>query len=101
MIKQFITSEEINKSAVLSKLSIADDEINKYSEQLSDNLDYVSKLENMIIGDVQPLVNIFDWTNDSKPDGPQPSITQNFALKNVLKTSAEFFQVPEIIKKNG
>ena len=101
MTKRSITSEEIKKLAALSKLSIANDEMDKYSEQLSDILDYVSKLENVDTRDVEPLLNVLDQTNDSEPDEPQPSITQNFALRNAPKTSGEFFQVPEVIKKNG
>ena len=101
MTKRFITSDEIKRLAALSKLSIADDEMDKYSEQLSDILDYVSQLENVDTGDVEPILNVLYQTNDSKLDEPQPSITQNFALKNAPKTSGEFFQVPEVIKKNG
>ena len=101
MTKRSITSDEIMKLAALSKLSIADDEIDKYSEQLSNILDYVSQLENVDTNDVEPLLNVLDQTNDSKPDEPQPSITQKLALKNALKTSGAFFQVPEVINKNG
>ena len=101
MTKRFITSDEIKKLAALSKLSIADDEMDKYSKELSDILDYVSQLENVDTRNVEPLLNVLDQVNDPKPDEPQPSITQKLALKNAPKTSGEFFQVPEVIKKNG
>ena len=101
MTKRSITSDKIKKLAALSKLSIADDEMDKYSEQLSDILDYVSELENVDTSDVEPLLNVLDQTNISKPDEPQPSITQKLALKNAPKISGEFFQVPKVINKNG
>ena len=101
MTKRSITSDEIKKLAALSKLSIANDEIDKYSQQLSDILDCVSQLENVDTRNVEPLLNVLDQVNDSKPDEPQPSITQKLALKNAPKVSGEFFQVPEVIKKNG
>ena len=101
MTKRFITSDEIKKLAALSKLSIANDEMEKYSQELSDILDYVSQLENVDTRNVEPLLNVLDQVNDSKPDEPQPSITQKLALKNAPKVSGEFFQVPEVIKKNG
>ena len=101
MTKRSITSDEIKKLAALSKLSIANDEMDKYSQQLSDILDYVSQLENVDTRNVEPLLNVLDQVNDSKPDEPQPSITQKLALKNAPKASGEFFQVPEVIKKNG
>ena len=101
MKKRSITSEEIKKLAALSKLSIADDEMELYSQQLSDILDYVSQLENVDTSDVEPLLNVLDQINDSKPDEPQQSITQKMALKNAPKVSGDFFQVPEVIKKNG
>ena len=101
MTKRFITSDEIKKLAALSKLSIANDEIEKYSQELSDILDYVSQLENVDTHNVEPLLNVLDQVNDSQPDEPQPSITQKLALKNAPKVNGEFFQVPEVIKKNG
>ena len=101
MKKRSITSDEIKKLAALSKLSIADDEMEKYSQELSDILDYVSQLENVDTRNIEPLLNVLDQVNDSKPDEPQPSITQELALKNAPKASGEFFQVPEVIKKNG
>ena len=101
MTKRLITSDEIKKLAALSKLSITPAEIEKYSWELSDILDYVSQLENVDTRNVEPLLNVLDQVNDPKPDVPQPSITQKLALKNALKVSGEFFQVPEVIKKNG
>jgi len=101
MTKRSITSDEIKKLAALSKLAIADDEMDKYSQDLSDILDYVSQLENVDTRNVEPLLNVLDQVNDSKPDEPQPSITQKLALKNAPKENDEFFQVPEVIKKNG
>ena len=101
MTKRSITSEEIKKLAALSKLSIADDEMDKYSQELSDILDYVSQLDNVDTRNIEPLLNVLDQVNDSMPDEPQPSLTQKLALKNAPKVSGEFFQVPEVIKKNG
>ncbi len=101
MKKLSITSEEIKKLASLSKLSIADDEMETYSHQLSDILDYVSQLKNVDTQNIEPLLNVLDQVNDSKPDEPQPSITQKMALKNAPNKKGEFFQVPEVIKKNG
>ena len=101
MTKRSITSDEIKKLAALSKLSIPHDEMDKYSQQLSDILDYVSQLENVDTRNVEPLLNVLDQVNDSKPDEPQPSITQKLALKNAPKAKGEFFQVPKVIKKNG
>jgi aspartyl-tRNA(Asn)/glutamyl-tRNA(Gln) amidotransferase subunit C len=101
MTKRSITSDEIKKLAALSKLSIADDEMDKCSQQLSDILDYVSQLENEDTRNIEPLLNVLDQVNNSRPDEPQPSITQKLALKNAPKVSDEFFQVPEVIKKNG
>jgi len=91
MKKRSITSDEIKKLAALSKLSIADDEMNTYSQQLSDILDYVSQLENVDTQNVEPLLNVLDQVNDSKPDELQPSIIQKLALKNAPKTSGDFF----------
>jgi aspartyl-tRNA(Asn)/glutamyl-tRNA(Gln) amidotransferase subunit C len=101
MTKRSISLKEIKKLAALSKLSIADDEMDKYSQQLSDILDYVSQLEKVDTTDVEPLLNVLDQINDSKPDEPQPSITQKMALKNAPEKKGEFFQVPKVIKKNG
>ena len=101
MTKRSITSDEVKKLAALTKLSIPDDEMDKYSQQLSEILDYISQLENVDTSDVEPLLNVLDQVNDPKPDEPHPSISQKLALKNAPKVKGEFFEVPEVIKKSG
>ena len=93
MKKRSITSVEIKKLATLSKLPIVDDEMDAYSHQLSDILDYISQLENVGTANVETLLNVLDQVNDSKADEHQLAITQKMALKNAPKKMVVFSSV--------
>ena len=101
MTKRFITLGKIKNLTALSKLPIADDEMDKCFQPRSNALDYDSQLEDVDSGNIEPLLSVLDQVNDSRPDEPQLSIIQKLAFKNAPRVSNEFFQVPEVIKKNG
>ena len=100
MTKRLITPDEIKKLARLSKLAISEDEIHKYSEDLSQILNYVSQLETVDTNNVEPLLNILDYKDEFKSDEPEPSVSQKIALKNSKESNNGFFQVPKVIKKD-
>ena len=99
MTKQTITSKDILKLAALSKLSISEAEIETYTQQLNAILDYVSQLETVDTENIEPLLQVLDQENVSRPDIPKPSIERENALKNAPDEDGKFFHVPEVIKK--
>ena len=101
MTKRFITSGKINNLTALSKLPIADDEMDKCFQPRSNALDYDSQLEDVDTGNIEPLLNVLDQFNDSRLDEHQLTIIEKLALENAPKVSNVFFQIPEVINKNG
>ena len=93
-----ISKEEVKKIAGLAKLSINEDEIELYTDQMNQILDYVSQLNEVDTDNVEPLSHVLDVVNKTRSDTVNPSVSRKTALKNAAKTDDEFILVPEIIR---
>ena len=58
-----ITSDDVRKVAKLSRLDIPDDEVEKYSNQLEDILEYIAQLERIDTKDVPPTTRAVEVVN--------------------------------------
>lgn len=93
-----LTGEEVKRIAKLAKLPLNDAEVKKYTVQLTDILEFVSKLQQVkvkqtvISGGVTELVNVYreDVVDKSR------MFTQEQALKNAKASYKGFFKVSEI-----
>lgn len=93
-----ISKEEVKKIAGLAKLSINEDEIELYTDQMNQILDYVSQLNEVNTKNVEPLSHVLDVVNKTRSDTVKPSVPKDIALKNAAQTDDEFILVPEIIR---
>ena len=93
-----ISKEEVKKIAGLAKLSINEDEIELYTDQMNQILDYVSQLYEVDTDNVEPLSHVLDVVNKTRTDTVKPSVPRDTVLKNAAQTDDEFILVPEIIR---
>ena len=93
-----ISKEEVKKIAGLAKLSINEDEIELYTDQMNQILDYVSQLYEVDTDNVEPLSHVLDVVNKTRTDTVKPSVSRDTVLKNAAQTDDEFILVPEIIR---
>ena len=95
-----ITKDEVKKLANLSRLTLQDDEIDNLSEQMSQIMDYVKKLDELDLKDIKPTAhavevqNVFRDTEDSRVSG-----IIDKAILNAPEHDAEnkMFRVPKVI----
>jgi aspartyl-tRNA(Asn)/glutamyl-tRNA(Gln) amidotransferase subunit C len=80
-----ITRDEVLHVARLARLELTDDEIDKFTEQLSAILEAVAKVSELDLSDV---VNV--WAEDD----PRPSLPVDEALANAPDRHGGFFKVP-------
>ena len=66
-----LTKEEILHIAKLANLSLSDDEIERYSTQLSEILKYVEKLGEVNTENVEPMTHTIDAKNVMFDDGEE------------------------------
>ena len=93
-----ISQEEVEHIAKLSKLSLKDDELEKYQGQLSKVLDYVSQVNELDTGAIKEIT-ILDSTNIFKNDIPENIWSQEELLKNTPRKKDDFIMVPAVFKE--
>lgn len=78
-----LTPDQVKKVAKLANLPVPEDEIEKYSEQLSKILDYIDKLNQADTSGVEPTFNVTGLSNIFREDEAKEGLSQEAALQNV------------------
>jgi aspartyl-tRNA(Asn)/glutamyl-tRNA(Gln) amidotransferase subunit C len=93
-----LTRQEVEKVALLARLKLSEEELDHFTEQLGQIVDYVAQLAELDTEDVEPLAHPLDVTNVFREDEVQPSIDREAALANAPKRAAEFYLVPPVLE---
>ncbi len=96
-----INKQDIDKVALLSRLSFTDAEAEKFAGQLSQILEYAEKLNELDTEGVEPTSHCLNLTNVMREDIPQASLTAEQALANAPDAEDQCFKVPPIIQESG
>ena len=93
-----ITKQEVEHVAKLARLELSDQEQEKLTDQLSNILTYVEKLNELDTKGVAPTSHVLDINNVMRDDVVAESLTQEKALANAPDKAAGHFKVPKIIE---
>lgn len=83
----------------LARLQLSDQERDKMESDLNKMLGMVSKMDELQLDDVDPLVHLTDAVNVWRPDIISEKTDRGEALKNAPKHDNKGFLVPKVIKK--
>jgi aspartyl-tRNA(Asn)/glutamyl-tRNA(Gln) amidotransferase subunit C len=89
-----ISRDEVLHVARLARLELTDDEVGRFTEQLSAILEAVAKVSELDLTDVAPTAHPLDLVNVWVEDEPRPSLPVEDALANAPEREAGFFKVP-------
>lgn len=92
-----ITTEEAQKIALLSRLSFADEDLEKMRDSMNSILTYMEELNQYDTTDVAPTVHAVEQYNVMREDVPLQSFTNEEALMNAPEKEDGYFKVPKII----
>ena len=93
-----ITREDVLHIEKLAKLKLSDDEIEKFSVQLSDILTYIEKLNELDTEGVEPTMNVVGKINALRDDTIKESLSIEDALLNAPEVEDNHFAVPRVIE---
>ena len=93
-----VTAEDVKKIAKLSKLDFKEEEIEKFTHQMNEILDYMQQLDEINTDDVEPLFHVIEPGNVLRDDTAGESSPREEILKNAPVKSDEFIIVPRIIE---
>jgi aspartyl-tRNA(Asn)/glutamyl-tRNA(Gln) amidotransferase subunit C len=93
-----LTREDVLKLASLARISLSDDEVEEFSEELSAILGYVEQLSTVDVSGLKPTNQVTGLTNVMRADevidyGYKPADL----LKNVPKVKGDQLQVKRMI----
>jgi aspartyl-tRNA(Asn)/glutamyl-tRNA(Gln) amidotransferase subunit C len=89
-----ITTDEVLHVARLARLELTQEEVERFTEQLSAILEAVAKVSELDLSDVEPTAHPLDVVNVWADDEPRASIPVEDALANAPVREAGFFKVP-------
>ncbi|MBR2785016.1 MAG: Asp-tRNA(Asn)/Glu-tRNA(Gln) amidotransferase subunit GatC [Clostridia bacterium] len=93
-----ISKDEVKHIANLSKLNLTDEELEKYTNELSDIVDMANELSNIDVEGVKPTAHILDIQNVFREDIQQPSYDRELILKNAPSKDAGCVSVPKVVE---
>lgn len=92
-----ISTEEVKKVALLSRLAFDPAELEDMSESMNSILDYMDELGQYDTEKVEPTVHAVEQYNVMREDVPHKSFTNEEALMNAPDKEDGYFKVPKII----
>lgn len=93
-----VAKEDVEKVAVLSRLTIDEKQMPEYLSQFNDFLNYVDVLQKVDTENVEPLAHVLPMQNVFREDKIKPSLDRKLALSNAPEQEDGYFKVPRIIE---
>ena len=93
-----LSSEEVKRIALLARLGITDDEVEKMRGQLSDILENFEVLQEVDTTEVLPTSQVTGLENVTKDDEVLPSLSQEDVLANAPRKQDGFFKINAVLE---
>ena len=91
-----LTTKEVEHVALLARLRLAPEEIEKLRAQLSNILEYIDMLKEVDVADVPPTAQVTDLLNILRADDVRPSLPREDVLANAPDQQEGMFRVKAI-----
>ena len=82
----------------LARIELSAEEEQRISLQLSEIIQYVEKLNELDVDEIDPTAHVVQLTNVLREDQPRPSLSQDDAMRNAPKSANGLFVVPKIVE---
>ena len=92
-----ISKEEVLYIAKLARLEFDENKVEEFTHQLGKILDYINKLSELDLEEVEPTYHVLDMVSVMREDEVREGLSQEDALSNAPDPKDGFFRVPKII----
>ena len=93
-----LTREEVEHVALLGRLELTPEEVERFTLQLNAILDYFEQLRRINTEGVPPTSHVVPLQNVFREDEVRPSLPVEEALQNAPSRVAEAFRVPRVVE---
>ncbi|HOJ00037.1 MAG TPA: Asp-tRNA(Asn)/Glu-tRNA(Gln) amidotransferase subunit GatC [Anaerolineaceae bacterium] len=92
-----LSRKEVEHIALLARLDLSEEEIQRYAEQLSAILEHVAALQELETGHIPPTSSVLPLRSGLREDEPQPGLDTGRALQNAPQAEKDQFRVPPVL----
>jgi aspartyl-tRNA(Asn)/glutamyl-tRNA(Gln) amidotransferase subunit C len=92
-----ISRQEVQKIALLGRLSLSEEELDRMTVHLGDILGYMDLLGEVNTDGVEPMAHALDVANVFREDCAGPSLDRELALANAPNRDDECYRVPAVL----
>jgi aspartyl-tRNA(Asn)/glutamyl-tRNA(Gln) amidotransferase subunit C len=92
-----LSREDVEKVALLGRLRLTPEELDKMTAQLAAIVGYVDQLAELDTEEVEPMAHAVELTNVFRPDEERPSLPLPEALANSPHQDGQFYLVPAVL----
>jgi aspartyl-tRNA(Asn)/glutamyl-tRNA(Gln) amidotransferase subunit C len=90
-----LSRDQVLHVARLARLELTDEEVERFSGELSKVLDHIEKISELgDLSDVEPTSHVVAIQNALRPDEPRPSLPVEVALESAPDAALGGFRVP-------
>ena len=82
----------------LARIELSPEEEQRIGPQLSEIIQYVEKLNELDVEDIEPTAHAVQLTNVLREDQLRPALSQDDAMRNAPKSAKGLFVVPKIVE---
>lgn len=93
-----LTREEVLEIALLARLHLEPDEVERLRAELSDILEHMERLRALDTTGVEPMTHAVPMRLRLRPDDVAPSFPAEVAVDEAPDADGDLFRVPGIIK---
>ena len=93
-----LSHDEVLHIALLARLGLTEEEVDRLSEQLSNILENFEVLQQVDTGDVAPTAQSISLQNVTRDDEVAPSLPQSKVLANAPQKEENFFRVRAVLE---
>lgn len=92
-----ITDDDVLKLAQLSKLSLTDEQVVKFRDEIEEILNYIEQLQQVDTDGLEPTNQVTGLTNVMREDEIEDSVDKDELLKNAPEKEGDYIKVRRVL----
>ncbi|MCK5391413.1 MAG: Asp-tRNA(Asn)/Glu-tRNA(Gln) amidotransferase subunit GatC [Deltaproteobacteria bacterium] len=93
-----ISKDDVIKVSELARLEFTEEELDKFTEQLGNILEYIEQLNELDTNNVEPTSHVLDISTPLREDKVVEWLNIEEVLQNAPESEDDFFVVPQVIE---
>jgi aspartyl-tRNA(Asn)/glutamyl-tRNA(Gln) amidotransferase subunit C len=96
-----ISEEQVRHVALLARLALTDDQIERIGEELNSILGHIDSIQQLDLEGVEPTAHPLEVVNVTRGDVVKPGLSREDALRNAPQAEDGAFVIPQIVGPGG